>query len=58
MILHLLREGKLTERMLRAHLAGLNAESVRLRQQRDAANAQIAFLTELWNEGDADVRKV
>lgn len=57
MLLHLLESGKLTPRMLRSALLGKDAEATRLRQQRDAANAQISFLTELWNEGDANVHK-
>lgn len=54
MVLHLLKTGKLTERMLRSHLAGKTAESQRLRQQRDSANALIDFLME---QGDASVHK-
>ena len=55
--LNLLAAGKLTIQQLRSLLGQKDAEATRLRQQRDAANAQISFLTELWNEGDAHVHK-
>lgn len=56
-VLNLLASGKLTIQQLRSLLRQKDAEATRLRQQRDAANAQISFLTELWNEGDANVHK-
>lgn len=50
--LNLLAAGKLTIQQLRSLLLEKDAEAVRLRQQRDAANAQIDFLTELLKDGD------
>lgn len=50
--LNLLATGKLSIQQLRSILLEKDAEVVRLRQQRDAANAQIDFLTELLKDGD------
>lgn len=54
--LNLLTCGRLTAQELRSLLLQKDAEATRLRQQRDAANAQISFLMEFINGGD-DVHK-
>ena len=55
-LMHLFRQGRVTEDMLRRHFTTLEARAERYRQQRDAANAQISFLLEFYNGGE-DVHK-
>lgn len=53
-LMHLFREGRVTEKMLKQHIATLEARAQKLREQRDSANALIAILLD---EGDDSVPK-